>query len=634
MRKVKDKKTAAQRRKERQRKINHMITVYVDVLKKHGEVKVSDMEDYNCSYDQVRYYFGNMEGLEKEARKARPNDFFRVEKKKKEASQKEEDKSKRQEDRKEKIDSILQAYVQVVESKGYASMSDMVDAGFTKDTIVYYFDSLSNLNTVAREKYPDSFFDMDLMDAINDEDNRLKLFEALDKKRRFIVTTAVTGCKANYAAIESMNKYCEENDAHVLVLIASDPAHNVFAPEADYGTIDEALVKSDYFSIVPFDIRLNSNIGISTVKLSAKQIDPVTSMKRIASKDGTFIFASPKQRMAPIAVSNKDFPHFVMTTGAITTPDYTSTNYMSDRTAFIAGHDHIMGGLIVELEDEKWYHFRQFQISEDDSFIDLGYRYKSDGSIEEESAEAFVLGDWHAGYTDPSAKKAWLEVCEYVGVNKLIMHDMFDGMTINHHERKNVVSRAKAAIAKKHNLATEVQLFTKDINELCEYTDEVILVKSNHDEFLDRYLASGYYVNDPENHRYALDLAAAMMDGQDPLRFAAEKIGLKYKDAVRWLDRDEDFKVAGIQLGAHGDLGPNGSRGSVRSMEAAYSQSVTGHAHSPEILRGAWQVGTSSLLKLNYNRGPSSWLHSSCLVYKDGSRQLINSLNGKWRLEE
>jgi hypothetical protein len=179
-----------------------------------------------------------------------------------------------------------------------------------------------------------------------------------------------------------------------------------------------------------------------------------------------------------------------------------------------------------------------------------------------------------------------------------------------------------------------MQMLADDIDYLCELCDELVIVKSNHDEFLDRYLASGYYVKDPENHRYALDLAAAAMDGHDPLRFAIENIGIKYPDRVRWLDRDEDYKIAGIQLGAHGDLGANGARGNIKNTEAAYTESITGHSHSPEILRGAWQVGTSSFLKLNYNRGPSSWLHTSCLLYADGSRQLINSLKGKWRLAD
>ena len=90
--------------------------------------------------------------------------------------------------------------------------------------------------------------------------------------------------------------------------------------------------------------------------------------------------------------------------------------------------------------------------------------------------------------------------------------------------------------------------------------------------------------------------------------------------------------MANVELGAHGDKGANGARGSLHAMENAYGNSVSGHSHSPEILRGAWQVGTCSYLKLEYNQGPSSWLHSSCLLYPNGARQLINVIGGQWRL--
>jgi hypothetical protein len=122
---------------------------------------------------------------------------------------------------------------------------------------------------------------------------------------------------------------------------------------------------------------------------------------------------------------------------------------------------------------------------------------------------------------------------------------------------------------------------------------------------------------------------------EDPLKYGVEKMGninLKCMNKIKWLKRDEDLRLADIQLGAHGDKGANGARGGLQSMEFAYGNSVTGHSHSPEVLRGAWQVGTSSHLKLGYNVGPSSWLNSSCLVYPNGQRQLINAIKGKYRI--
>jgi hypothetical protein len=56
--------------------------------------------------------------------------------------------------------------------------------------------------------------------------------------------------------------------------------------------------------------------------------------------------------------------------------------------------------------------------------------------------------------------------------------------------------------------------------------------------------------------------------------------------------------------------------------------SLTGN--SPKIIAGTFQVGTSSKLKLEYNKGPSSWMHTHCILHKNGKRQMINIINGKW----
>src|SRR5690606_25160466 len=110
---------------------------------------------------------------------------------------------------------------------------------------------------------------------------------------------------------------------------------------------------------------------------------------------------------------------------------------------------------------------------------------------------------------------------------RLIMHDLFDGMAINHHERQNVVARAQQVTEGVNDLENDMLYLAEDIDYLTSLVKEVVIVKSNHDEFLDRYLQSGYYVKDPQNHRYALDLAREAIDGNDPLQYAVTKIGLK-----------------------------------------------------------------------------------------------------------
>ena len=86
-----------------------------------------------------------------------------------------------------------------------------------------------------------------------------------------------------------------------------------------------------------------------------------------------------------------------------------------------------------------------------------------------------------------------------------------------------------------------------------------------------------------------------------------------------------------VRLDPHGDIGKGGKRNpGMRGIESAFGPCFIGHAHSPEILRDVWRVGTSSLYDLGYNGDtPDAWFHTSGLLYSNGSRQLINSIGGE-----
>lgn len=515
--------------------------------------------------------------------------------------------------------------------KRHISMNDLIDNGVTKDMVTHHYRSLTRLSEAARDKFPDSFHDVDIKDIIGPKSLQ-ELQDAVKKYKRFIITTAVTSCQVDEDLLLSMENFCQRKDAAVLALVASDPAHNKEFGKK-YGSIDRRIVESKYAFPVVGDTALNTNLYISTIKLSAKHIDPITGLSRIGQRNGSFIYASPKQRLKATAVSNTKLPHMLMTTGAITKPDYSTENYMSERTAHIAENDHIMGAIIVEVVDKDIYHFRQIQGDKFGSFIDLGVQYNPDGSTNDIAPKAFVLGDWHSGETDPIAKQAWIEITKQLNIETIVLHDTFNGMSINHHEDHMGILKAQRAHMNQLDLESELKMLAKDLDDWTSLVDSVVIVKSNHDIFLERYLQDGKYVKDPHNHKISLYLSLAMLDDKDPLQYGVEKQGLQNPSKITWLQMDDDYRIAGIQLGAHGHCGASGSRGSLKAMEAAYGHSVSGHSHTPEILRQSFQVGTSSYLKLSYNKGPSSWMHSSCLVYPNGSRQLINVIDGKWRME-
>lgn len=527
-----------------------------------------------------------------------------------------------------KKEAIIRTFASLAKKlKREIKMEDLKTLDVTKDMVAHHFGSLTNLEKIARDKYPTSFFDVEV-ERLYSPRALSKLRSDVASSKRFVITTAVNGCEVHDKFYASIKNFCKKNDAQLLILVASDPAHS---RDKQWGTISARLQDE---TIVLEDTSLNSNVFISTIKLSAKHIDPTTGLGRIGQRNGTFIYASPKQRLKAVPISNSSLPCFMMTTGAITINNYDTDLYMSQRTAYIAKNDHVLGAVIVEIVDNKYYHFRQIQSDSKGAFYDLGVRYTA-SSETKVRPEAFVLGDWHAGSTDPQARAAWTEVSKLTRPKRIILHDAFDGVSINHHEGNYKLLKAQRAERGQLSLLSELNILATDIKELTGLADEVVIVKSNHDQFLERYLQEGKYVNDPQNHRLSLILALQFLDKNDPLKYAIDHICRKYDPTtskVKWLAIDDDYRVEGIQCGAHGHLGANGARGSIEAMESAYGNSVSGHSHTPQILRGAWCVGTSSYLKLSYNHGASSWLHSSCLIYPGGARQLINCIDGKWKL--
>jgi hypothetical protein len=524
---------------------------------------------------------------------------------------------------------ILSSYSKLVKNSvaGFLpTRPEMLSVGVSRDQIRAHFGNMEGLYLAASTKYPE-IFDSINSSALFKEANHDRLVSQISKYRKFLITTAVAGCQVHTNAFKTANFFCAKINAKLLIL-----------PSEDQGTalgwqLDKRISKE---SIVFSDIPLNSNIFISSIKLSAKSIDPSTGLDRIGQKNGTFIYASPKQRLKFTPVSNAKLPHAEMTTGAITMPNYTPLKYMNDRTAYIANHDHVMGAIVVEVDHGGRYHFRQVQFDSKGRMVDLGKMY--DGSkktVTEYSAEAFTLGDWHSGETDPTAKAAWKDVVNTVKPKRLFIHDGFNGLSVNHHEKHRQLRRAILSTQGLLNLEKELKTYGRDMNELAgwKHIKEVVVVRSNHDEFIDRWLDEGDWAKDQENYKTALKLATAVMDGCNTLEYACSQMDLANFKKIKWLKIDEDFIIGGVQHGAHGHKGPNGSRGSLRGMERAYGSSNTGHAHSPEILRRAWQAGTSSYLNVDYNKGPSSWFHSSILTYPNGMRQNINSVGGEWRLE-
>lgn len=464
------------------------------------------------------------------------------------------------------------------------------------------------------------------------EDYRDNIDNEIKKHSRFIITTAVSEKKVNANFFNSIKNYAKVNNAMVLVLPCEDVSNR---KRVHKWNMDPALRE---FNLIFEDVYLNKHIYLSTIKTSAKQIVPITGLDRLTSqKNATIIFGSTKQFLKYIPTNPKKVPNALMTTGAITEPNYDTDYYMSKRLSVIAENDHTLGAIIVEIEDNNIFHFRQVQASKTGSFCDLGVEYYPNGTKKEVSDTIMVFGDAHIGKDDNKLTDKMLEIAKELNVSEVILHDIFHADSVSHHDYGKVALSSIKANEGRSSLVREGKKVSSYLTEVSKVVPKIVIVKSNHDEHLERYLEEGRPFKDPENFYTSLDLYKTLIEGKDPLRYLIEtKLGLKIKN-IKWLKSDESYKKYGVELGMHGHRGANGSRGSAQIFEKAVGKAITAHTHTASIMRTIFTVGIGGAKDQGYNKGLSSWTRTSALLYPNGNVQLINFLDYKgdyrWKID-
>ena len=448
--------------------------------------------------------------------------------------------------------------------------------------------------------------------------------------KRYIITSAQANSLPLKRFWEGLKYYAKLYSAEIIVL----PLHGISAKE-DYFMLNDEF--KPY--LLKTQLRLNSNLRIEQFHVQPQNIDPATSQKRFAQRTTSLVFASPKQRIVPIPHSNKKYPKWLMTTGAVTVPNYASDeshNAERRRRGSIAKRDHEYGAIIVEIENNKEYRIRNILADTRGKFVDMGTLYDGN-STRPAKLEAMILGDWHAGQTDPIIKKVTYQMVKELQPKRLILHDFFDGHSVSHHvERKPVREKLIHQYDKHfHILKDELKLCLRDLKRFTKLAEKVYIVWSNHHDFLPRYLEEVRFRFDMPNYRLALKILSYLAEKayNNGVEFGMSLFG-KIPDNVKFLREDEDLKVRGYQLAAHGHKsGGFRGYGSINQKETALGKSISGHCHSAEKQRQTFTVGTCISPDIFYMRGqPSKWTHSHALLWETGTVQLIHIFNGKWKI--
>ena len=462
--------------------------------------------------------------------------------------------------------------------------------------------------------------------TIYTEEYREALNDEIKKYKKFVITTAVMGKEVNKPFADSLRNYAKRNNALLIALPCEDV---VSRGKKTSKTLEISPELSD-FRVVFKDTYINNNLCLCAIKVSAKQINPLTGLDRLTvQRQASIIVASPKVFLKYVPNMHYDIPPALMTTGAVTINNYDTDRYMSKRTSTLAEGDHAYGAIIVEVEDEHIFHFRHVRASSYNSITDMGIDYLPDGSVQPMDNTVMVMGDSHTGYHDKELHVSIMEAALKSGVDTIFLHDIFNATSVTHHDKGKGITRAIKAKENKLDLKLECTAIRNYLNNIILHGMDAYIVSSNHDHMLLRWLEEGGYINDPLNYEMGVSLAAAAIKGHDPLKYAIEnEIGYK-EERVHWLKEDESCKVYGVECSNHGSAGANGSKGSLQIFEKGLGNCVVAHTHSAAIIRDAYCVGTVGVMDQGYNRGLSSWTRTCCLIYKNGTKQLINFIPDK-----
>jgi hypothetical protein len=450
------------------------------------------------------------------------------------------------------------------------------------------------------------------------EDFDIFIEDRSNKGKRFYVTALVAGQKLDTLYMESVLNYCKIKNARLVLLLMRGVSR-------DDGIAKE--IEQEYGQYFCTEFVFNDNLRALDFLLLPQQIISTTGLDRLGEKGESIIVASTKIFLETVPSQLGEYPHFLYTTGCCTEP-----NYRNDRIGRIAKMDHTKGGLIIEVVDKKIFHIRNVECDDKHGFVDLGIYYN--GSSIKKCETHIMLGDSHFSEEDVQAHETAKEIIKELEVSKVYFNDIFNCSSVSHWLEDNIVAKAflsehQTTLKKELDYVGKcVNAFTKDLKN-CIF----VSVPSNHNEHLLRYLQECKFAKDsPDNITTACEILPHVLKGEDPIEwYFNNKLNI-YN--ILFPTRIEPINSFGISV-IHGDVGSNGAKGSLRGFDKSYSKSVSANAHSPAIFHSSYRVGCLCKYLQYYNaKGCSSWLHNVGLLNFNGTVQLVNIIEGNWRLKE
>lgn len=464
--------------------------------------------------------------------------------------------------------------------------------------------------------------------------------------KRYILTSAQNNTYVNEAVWNNLMALAEHYQAEVLCASYSYNINAYGKLAVKRGTaksVEEELWFDD--RVRPFLERSDQNIELAPGLVWCGRMNTMPTAVRPLSGFETYtgrksgIFPHAKLAMESVASGKGEGTKMNYTTGTVT-----QRNYIQKKAGLRAEHYHSYGGLVVEVDAEGRWFVRQLVADDDGTIQDLDV-VVSDGKVKTgQTVEAITWGDVHVASLDPEVRRlSWGPggMLDTLKPRFQFLHDLLDFRARNHHDRNDPHKRFALWLEGRDRISDEVAETARFLHEAHRDWCHTVVVDSNHDNALLRWLKETDWRADPPNAEFYLEAQLRVLQAirEGDTWFHVVEWALRRADApagTRFLREDESFVICrdrdgGIECGMHGHLGPNGTRGTPLALSRMGRKANTGHTHSAGILDGMYVAGCSTKLDVGYNKGPSSWSHSHIVTYPNGKRAIVTMWDGKWR---
>jgi hypothetical protein len=339
-------------------------------------------------------------------------------------------------------------------------------------------------------------------------------------KKRFIITWAQNNTPVHQRFLINLKSYAKFIDADIHVIAGRYKNPTSVFTDKDFDRWHSPVLP--YLDAARHSIHKYVSI-MSDIKIQPTAVNPMSGLQGVSGINSC-IFGHPKVQFEMIPVLEGYRPKQMLTTGACT-----RLNYTDSKAGKKGEFHHTIGFVVVEIKDDDTFFARQVTAEDNGDFTDLFYNvkfegkkvpvdfgkyeypevqkvlWKKDNFWEKESTvepytwqgkgkikkvknfEAIILGDLHYGNHDEAVLAKTHELMQAVKPKHVVLHDVFDGYSISHHDLKDPFQQYYKEVDGRNSLQAEIDDMIEGLEPFTDY-ENVVVVRSNHDDFVDRWL--------------------------------------------------------------------------------------------------------------------------------------------------